>query len=229
MATGLGPPATNGGNQQQALLPREGPAQEVTRHPPLTDGFECEFVEKPPQVLQCDCPVCLLVLREPQQITCCGKAFCETCVKRVQDLKKTCPACNESNFTTFADKRLKQQLYSFHVYCSHKGEGCEWTGELRELDRHLNVQPPPERLLLGCQFLEVECTYCVRSLQRRYVRDHQTNECPKRPFACEHCKAYNNSMYKDVTENHYPLCGLFPVTCTKMSRKITILYVVCFQ
>ena len=210
--TGLGPPAPNRcGNQQHPPLAREGPAQGVTRQP-QTGGFDCEFVERPPQVFQCDCPICLLVLHEPHQVECCGKKFCEACIKRVQNLKKPCPACNENNFTTFRDKGLKQELYSFHVYCSHKGEGCEWVGELRELEKHLNLQPPPEALLLGCQFSEVECTYCVRSFQRRYIGDHQTNECPKRPFSCEHCKAYN-STYEDVTKNHWSQCSSFPVAC----------------
>ena len=38
------------------------------------------------------------------------------------------------------------------------------------------------------------------------------NECPQRPFTCDHCKVHN-STYKNVTEKHWPLCGFFPVTC----------------
>ena len=47
-------------------------------------GSECESVEKPPKAVQSECPVCLLVLREPYQATCCGKSFCEECIKRVK-------------------------------------------------------------------------------------------------------------------------------------------------
>ena len=38
------------------------------------EGYEYEFVEKPPKA---ECPICLLpvVLREPYQATCCGKSF----------------------------------------------------------------------------------------------------------------------------------------------------------
>ena len=192
-------------------LAQEGPAQGVMRQP-QTGGFDCEFVEPSPQELQCKCPVCLLVLREPYQVTCCGKVYCKACIKCVKDLKNPCPTCNNSDFTTFLDQHLKQQLYSFHVYCSHKGDGCEWVGELRELEKHLNLQPSPETLLLGCQFLKVKCKYCVHSFQRRYVGNHQTSKCCKRPFTCEHCNAYN-STYENVTKNHWPRCGFFPVAC----------------
>ena len=34
-------------------------------------GYDCEFVERP-QELQADCPICMVVLREPFQVTCCG-------------------------------------------------------------------------------------------------------------------------------------------------------------
>ena len=43
-------------------------------------GFECEFVEDPPQWLQTECPICLQILPEPYQVTCCGKSFCRQCM-----------------------------------------------------------------------------------------------------------------------------------------------------
>ena len=33
-------------------------------------GYDCEFVEKPPEAIQSECPVCQLVLREPYQAIC---------------------------------------------------------------------------------------------------------------------------------------------------------------
>ena len=38
-------------------------------------GYDCEFVERP-QELQKECPICLIILREPFQVTCCGYSFC---------------------------------------------------------------------------------------------------------------------------------------------------------
>ncbi len=39
-----------------------------------TVGFDCEFLDPPPDILQTECPVCLQIIREPHQVTCCGKS-----------------------------------------------------------------------------------------------------------------------------------------------------------
>ena len=85
-------------------------------------------------------------------------------------------------------------------------------GELGELDKHLNLQPPPEKLLVGCQFSEVECTYCFLPFQRRSLKAHQSDDCPKRPYACQHCNKYA-ATFEDVTHNHQPMCPFFPLSC----------------
>ncbi len=169
---------------------------------------------KPPpsEYIQSECPVCLQIIREPHQVTCCGKKFCKACIEHIKANKKSCPTCNEK-FSSFSDKGLKQSLYSLKVRCSHQKDGCEWTGELRQLDEHLNTDPQPEKQLDGCQFVEIDCIYnCRNQLQRRYIQNHQIKDCPKRPFGCEHCHDYK-STYDDVTNNHWPVCGSFPVPC----------------
>ena len=205
---------------ERDLVQQQHPIQpcRVIRQP-HRGGYDCEFVERPSEAaIQCECPICLLVLREPHQIACCGYSYCEACIKRVQNDNKACPSCNTNEFTTFPDKRLKRSLYAFRVYCSHRGAGCEWVGELLDLERHLNLQPPPEKLLLGCQFFEVHCTYCVHSFQRRYIQSHQVDDCLQRPFACEHCNDYK-STYEVVTETHYKVCAYVPLSCPEHCGK----------
>ena len=163
-------------------------------------GFECEFAnEKPPDS---ECPVCLQVLGEPYQVSCCGKSFCRGCIEPIKDNKKPCPTCNEENFDTFHDKRLQQSLYGFLVVCSHRKEGCEWRGELGQFDKHLNLKPPPEKQIEGCQFAVIRCLFCSQPPQRSKIPIHQ-NECPKRPFSCEYCQY--NSGYEDIINNHWTL------------------------
>ena len=219
MATGVSPSASNRCRDEiNEDRPQERPPirpPRATRQPNRV-GYDCEFVERPPKAFQCECPVCLLVLREPHQVTCCGYSFCATCVKRVQKDKKCCPTCNKADFTVFPDKRLKRSLNEYRVYCCQQGEGCDWVGELGELDRHLNLRPPPEKLLVGCQFSKVDCTYCVQPFQRRYVQAHQSDDCPKRPYACQHCNKYAvtfKATYEGVTQNHWPVCPFFPLSC----------------
>ena len=139
-------------------------------------GLECEFVEKPPKAFQCECPICLLVLREPYQATCCGKSFCKECIHRIKAANQACPTCNDKKFTLFPNKGLQQSLYDFQVYCTHKSKGCEWTGELRELDNHLNSDPPADKSLQGCMFTLIKCPLscagCEKGVYRGDIKSH---------------------------------------------------------
>ena len=143
-------------------------------------GFECVFVEEPPKALQSECPVCLLILREPNQATCCGNSFCKECIDRVKTNNQPCPTCREGDFNLFHNKGLQQSLYDFEVYCSHKSKGCEWRGELRELDKHLNSEPPTDKSLEGCPFTVIKCplnhTGCEVKLSRREMKEHMNND-----------------------------------------------------
>ena len=43
---------------------------------PVTCGYDDDiFISTPPESLKC--PVCLLILREPHQLTCCGVLICQ--------------------------------------------------------------------------------------------------------------------------------------------------------
>ena len=140
-------------------------------------GYESEFVEKPPKAVQSECPICLLVLREPYQATCCGKSFCKECIEQVKAKKQPCPTCSEiEEFSIFRNLGLQHSLYDFQVYCTHKSKGCEWTGELRELDNHLNSDPPSDKSLKGCPFTVISCplncTGCEGEMPRKDLKTH---------------------------------------------------------
>ena len=110
-------------------------------------GYDCEFVDPPPEVLGTKCLVCLHVLRKPKQTECCGHDFCETCIEAVQ--VRLCPMCNRRDFATFYDKRLHRALNQLQVRCTYQKRGCTWTGELGNLDNHLNCDD-------GCKFADTD-------------------------------------------------------------------------
>ena len=112
----------------------------------------------------------------------------------------------------FPDKRLRRSLYAFQVRCVHQKSGCEWIGELGELERHLNLNPELGKQLVGCAFTTVACTHCCEYFQRRHVHAHETESCPQRPFNCDYCEDYG-SLYEDVVNNHWPVCKCYPVPC----------------
>ena len=143
-------------------------------------GFECEFVELPPNVIQTECPICLLVLREPYQATCCGKSFCKECIESVKVRNNSCPTCKAEDFFSYPNLGLQQSLYDFRVYCTHKSKGCEWIGELRELNNHLNSDPPADKSLEGCPFTLINCPLssagCEEKLPRDDMKSHVNND-----------------------------------------------------
>ena len=116
------------------------------------------------------CPICQEVLREPYQITCCGVNFCKECIHRVKAANEPCPMCRKKDFDLFHDKRLQRDLYNSRVDCTNKSKGCEWTGKLRELDNHLNLDPSA---LEGCLYTLVKCPLgCAEFIYRKDVKDH---------------------------------------------------------
>ena len=143
-------------------------------------GYDYDFVTAPPKSLEC--PVCLMTFRDPHVISCCGNEFCQLCIERVQRDGKPCPLCNELNFTTFLHKKLVREVNGLVVRCPQKELGCEWEGELGQVEQHLN---PGAGLSSssGCGYLMVECSFqCGAHLQRRMVGEHEMECCPKRPI-----------------------------------------------
>lgn len=173
-------------------------------------GFDCEFVDRPPKAFQTDCPICLLVLREPYQASCCGYTYCHGCIEQLQLDNKACPTCNLVDFSLFQDKRLQRSLLELSVRCPHVKEGCEWMGELGGLEKHLNENPIfGENFLVGCEFAAIECVHCAEPFQRRHITAHQMEECLQRPFSCDYCGNYG-SDFEDVTRKHWAICGVLP-------------------
>lgn len=180
-------------------------------------GFDCEFIERPKE-LQIDCPICLHILREPYQATCCGYIYCRSCIERVRVASKPCPTCNNTDFSIFPDKRLHKSLYGFKVWCSERDKGCNWSGELRELTAHLNSEPIYERRLFGCDYVKVECSLCGSFVQRVTLKSHESQKCDHRPYVCEFCTEYK-STYIDVTKNHQDKCLFQPIPCPNKCGK----------
>ena len=58
---------------------------------------------------------------------------------------------------------------------------CDWTGELREVDDHLNLNPAkPDQLLTGCKFVSLQCEFsyvgCEAQMSRKDMAIHMKQE-----------------------------------------------------
>ena len=183
----------------------------------IGEGYDTEFVTPPPDAFQCKCPICLLILKDPQQAKCCGKKFCKSCVEKALILDKYCPTCRSSAPEAFPDKSCKQELYKLRVHCSTTN--CKWKGELCELNRHLNLSPSSNTLYSGCKLVSIQCDYCRKKFKRAELKHHRQLRCVNRPFTCPHCLECKGT-YRHVTRNHYSRCLSFPIACPKKCKAL---------
>ena len=169
-------------------------------------GYEREydFVEQPPE--EFFCPVTFAVLLEPYQTHCCANQLSQEAYQRLQG--QPCPVCREENLTAVKDNYHKRRVLSLKVRCPHKAEGCEWQGELRSLEQHLNTNSSAGE----CGYVDVDCPYaCGERVQRRSLEEHKSQRCPLRPFTCQYCN--HKATHQEVTKEHWPVCEKYPLPC----------------
>ena len=167
-------------------------------------GYQCKFIDELPDDLLCKS--CRHVARQPHLTTCCGEQFCHTCIVPILQDKKPCPSCKEDTFTAFMNKRDHRKILALRVHCTMTDRGCQWTGNVEQLDTHLDVNSG------DCQYVDVECPEkCGQQVQKHQLVTHIANDCPKRDFTCMHCGF--KATYEVVSEQHWPECQNYPVPC----------------
>ena len=85
------------------------------------------------------------LLLQPHLTACCGNHLSEAAAMKIQGETTiwiqgeggACPLCKMPDMVTLPDKCFLRQVKQLHVFCRHKERGCEWQGELFNLDHHL--------------------------------------------------------------------------------------------
>jgi TNF receptor-associated factor 4 len=86
-------------------------------------------------------------------------------------------------------------------------------GQLGGLPQHLNIKPQgKDDRLSGCRLAKITCAFCSDDIQRKDLKEHEEENCTKRPYSCEYCGDYE-SIFEDVTTTHWPECRSRPVPC----------------
>ena len=96
-----------------------------------------DFVNRPAQDFFC--PVTFELLLNPQQTQCCGHHISETAAKVLKQENKPCPICKAAEIDTVLDKYHQRRVRQVQVRCPHAASGCEWVGEVGELNNHTNT------------------------------------------------------------------------------------------
>ena len=148
------------------------------------------------------CPICQEILYEPVQ-TSCGHLFCGKCLKRVQS--KKCPSCRaEFEEEPRRDKFNEREIKNLIVKCQNSSRGCEWEGELGNVESHQNGV---------CGYQLVQCdNKCGAEMERREVEEHEEDHCELRRYVCPYCRL-GVGTYKYITSKHFKECYRFPLDC----------------
>ena len=164
-------------------------------------GYQFEFVGPVPEELLCKS--CKLVAKKVYTTDCCTECFCQSCIDPVLKDKKPCPSCGEAEFSSFFFKGAQKKILALQVRCALKQKGCEWVGQLEQLDTHLDTD---------CQYVDVECpSKCDKKVQKCNLATHLEMDCHKREFMCPYCTY--KATFEIVSNVHWPECLLFPLKC----------------
>ena len=181
--------------------PRDrGQVPSATDNQPRSMERDYDFVELPSQDFFC--PVSLELLLEPQLTSCCGHHLSRDAATRLQREGKACPMCNEQEWNAVLDKYHRRKVREVRVRCPHKGNGCDWVGEVNGLKLHADscAKRP-----WGCKYCGLKCTYGEGEGKHWPTCRKFPEPCPNR---CE-----VGSVERCNVEQHRSKCSLEPVAC----------------
>ena len=106
-------------------------------------GREFTFVDTSVRVLEeLKCGICHDLVEDPVSTT-CAHLFCRKCIHKQQ----TCPMCR-TTLEIAADRRSEKVIMALSVKCPLTEKGCEWKGELGNVEDHFEK---------NCEFHETDC------------------------------------------------------------------------
>ena len=163
-----------------------------------------------------ECPICLQLPSDPVLTQCCGRSFCGSCI--VQTTGESCPLCrttSEMGYTTYKDQKTERQIRDRTIYCPHYCYGCQWEGELRNLDNHISRK---------CQYHTIACDRgCGEEYQRYLEYLHSNFECPLREVICHFCYLGDESeckmTHRELTTTHWRECPHWPLRCPNRCKE----------
>ena len=148
-----------------------------------------------------NCPICQQPFISPLT-TICGHTFCKECILEfVKSLRNGtnnnnaghCPLdrtpINPANVNDLFPTPLivTNLVDDLKVYCLNSERGCDWSGSRWEVDHHVTEECPFTGVKCGGTRDDGKC--CELIVERRCLKDAETNECVHKIFKCEFCES----------------------------------------
>ena len=175
-------------------------------------GYKYEFIDKIPEDLLCQ--RCKHVAREPNFTTCC--LFCKECISLYHHNNQLCPTCEETGFNVGLKKQDQKKILALKMCCPMKSRGCEWMGQLEQLENHRRV----------CSYLPVQCpNRCGVMYERENFEDHM-KICIKEELECcfSHAGCQGRFLREDkerhMEENTKKHLSLIATAMLKISKEM---------
>ena len=144
-------------------------------------GYDYELMNSEKEKVEM-CFICHLIPRKPKKLSCCGNTFCTDCIHK----EINCPLCRADDFKTMIDKKCERKINDLVVHCPNHNKGCDWAGELRNVEEHLNKDPSRrDGLVKGCGHQMAPCERCEELVTFVQMKMHLEEDCSHRLIPCE--------------------------------------------
>jgi len=168
-----------------------------------------------------ECEICLDVLDDPVQTSCCGQSYCKSCINKLKN--QTCPHCRQY-LEVFPDRKSVRFINELEIKCPyHIEDKCKWKGSSSELKNHLekcDIKPIPCTLgcgkqfekkneeghtMLFCSLRKVPCKYCQKNVIHKDMATHH-DTCPKMPLPCPNKCSSKEEIIREKMKEHIEVC-----------------------
>ena len=162
-------------------------------------GYDYDFLEPPPD--RVTCKICHLPCFEAEKSRCCGHVFCKEDLEKLKSSSRdyACPMCRVKPLKTYPDLAIDREINELRIYCPYSRDGCKWSGELADLEDHLNK---------GKNCVMRRCSKCKSRIHHTALTAHISKECP---CHCQYCGI--TASRETIREQHKENCQKFPLTC----------------
>lgn len=141
------------------------------------------------------CQICSDLIY-PCVVLYCGHSYCENCAAQIQN-KYECSYCR-AEIIGFSNNYIVNNFIGLlKIKCPNE---CEWTGNLNNLNDHLNL----------CLNRTVKSSCCNTISKYKDFINHCKNECPKRKVECPDCSKVGPFEYLNI---HSMICPEKKIYC----------------